>query len=91
MAGTDRLILVANVNAAGKAVFASAGCGGCHTLGDAGSHGNVGPNLDQAKPPYALAVARVTHGRGSMPAFQKQLSPAQILAVARYVSSVAGR
>jgi cytochrome c oxidase subunit 1 len=80
-----------NANAAGKAVFASAGCGGCHTLGDAGSHGNVGPNLDQAKPPYALAVARVTHGRRSMPAFQGQLSGAQIQAVARYVSSVAGR
>jgi cytochrome c oxidase subunit 1 len=80
-----------NANAAGKAVFASAGCGGCHTLGDAGSHGNVGPNLDQAKPPYTLAVARVTHGRRSMPAFQGQLSGAQIQAVARYVSSVAGR
>jgi heme/copper-type cytochrome/quinol oxidase subunit 1 len=80
-----------NASAAGKAVFASAGCGGCHTLGDAGSHGNVGPNLDQAKPPYALAVARVTHGRRSMPAFQGQLSGAQIQAVARYVSSVAGR
>jgi mono/diheme cytochrome c family protein len=51
----------------------------------------VGPNLDQAKPPYTLAVARVTHGRRSMPAFQGQLSGAQIQAVARYVSSVAGR
>ena len=35
---------------AGKAVFTSAGCGGCHTLADAGANGNVGPNLDEAKP-----------------------------------------
>ena len=33
---------------AGKAVFASAGCGGCHTLAAAGTSGNVGPNLDKA-------------------------------------------
>ena len=29
--------------AAGKDVFASAGCAGCHTLADAGATGNVGP------------------------------------------------
>ena len=34
----------------GKQVFASAGCGGCHTLKDAGATGNVGPNLDDLKP-----------------------------------------
>ena len=28
----------------GKKVFTSAGCGGCHTLKDAGTSGNVGPN-----------------------------------------------
>ena len=32
--------------AAGKTVFLSMGCGGCHTLADAGTTGNVGPNLD---------------------------------------------
>jgi len=32
--------------AAGKAVFASNGCGGCHKLAAAGSSGNVGPDLD---------------------------------------------
>ena len=36
---------------AGKAVFTSAGCTGCHTLADANAHGTVGPNLDQVKPP----------------------------------------
>ena len=41
----------------GKAVFASAGCGGCHTLAAAGANGNVGPNLDATKPSEALVVA----------------------------------
>jgi cytochrome c551/c552 len=31
---------------AGKAVFASAGCAGCHTFKAAGASGTVGPNLD---------------------------------------------
>ena len=33
--------------AAGKAVFASAGCGGCHTYKPAGATGKVGPDLDK--------------------------------------------
>lgn len=77
--------------AAGKGVFASAGCVGCHTLADAGSNGNVGPNLDEAKPPYDLVVMRVTNGKGVMPSFKGQLSDQQIQDVATYVSSVAGK
>ncbi|MDP9284066.1 MAG: cbb3-type cytochrome c oxidase subunit I [Actinomycetota bacterium] len=76
---------------AGKDVFASAGCGGCHTLRDAGSTGTAGPSLDQARPPLSLIVDRVTHGKGGMPAFTGQLSGGQIRAVAKYVASVAGR
>jgi mono/diheme cytochrome c family protein len=34
--------------AAGKAVFASNGCGGCHTFAAAESKGTIGPNFDQA-------------------------------------------
>lgn len=33
---------------AGGDVFASAGCGSCHTLEAAGSSGTAGPNLDEA-------------------------------------------
>ena len=75
----------------GKQVFASAGCGGCHTLKDAGSSGNVGPNLDQLKPPKDVVARQVTNGGGAMPAFKGQLSEAQIQAVAEYVSSAAGK
>lgn len=34
--------------AAGRKVFASAGCGACHTFKPAGSTGTVGPNLSEA-------------------------------------------
>ena len=71
--------------AAGEAVFASAGCGGCHTLEAAGSSGNVGPNLDEAKPELSLVIDRVTNGMGGMPPFKGQLSDKQIQDVAAYV------
>jgi mono/diheme cytochrome c family protein len=35
----------------GAQVFASNGCGGCHTLAAAGSGGTVGPNLDEVLTP----------------------------------------
>ena len=76
--------------AAGKEVFASAGCGSCHTLADAGASGSVGPNFDSVKPSYALVVDRVTNGKAAMPSFKGQLDEQQIKDVAAYVSSVAG-
>jgi cytochrome c553 len=77
---------------AGKQVFLGApACGGCHTLADAGTSGNVGPNLDDAQPDAALVVDRVTNGQGGMPSFSGTLSEQQIADVAAYVSSVAGQ
>lgn len=76
---------------AGKGVYASAGCGSCHALADAGSSGNIGPDLDEAKPDAALVTARVTNGRGAMPPFKGQLDATQIADVAAYVSSAAGK
>ena len=76
--------------AAGKEVFASEGCGSCHTLADAQASGNVGPNLDTSKPSTQLVIDRVTNGKGAMPSFGDSLSEAQIADVAAYVSSVAG-
>ena len=74
----------------GKKVFLSAGCTGCHTLKDAGSHGNVGPNLDQAQPDLALVVNRVTKGAGAMPSFKGQLTDKQIADVTAYVVTKTG-
>lgn len=74
--------------AAGKALFASNGCGGCHTFEAAGSSGAVGPNLDEvlegkdAEFVHQSIVdpnAEVAEGYnpGVMPSFQ-QLSEDQV-------------
>jgi mono/diheme cytochrome c family protein len=76
--------------AAGKQVFETAGCKGCHTLKDAGASGTVGPNLDQVKPPLSLVVQRVTKGAGAMPSFKGQLTDKQIADVAAYVVKATG-
>ena len=76
---------------AGRNVFLTAGCTGCHTLKDAGSTGTVGPNLDAAEPSADLVRQRVENGQGAMPSFRSKLSRSQIDAVAAYVSSVAGK
>jgi len=77
--------------AAGKKVFASAGCTSCHTLKDAGSTGTIGPDLDQLKPSEPTVQHQVEVGGSAMPAFKSQLSATQIKDVATYVSSVAGK
>jgi len=77
----------------GKQIFtqgAQPSCTICHTLADAGSAGEIGPNLDELKPSFEQVLNAVTSGVGVMPAFEESLSEAQIQAVARYVSSVTG-
>ena len=74
--------------AAGKELFASQGCGSCHTLADAGASGSVGPNLDETKPSYELVADRVSNGKGAMPAFD--LEEQELQDISAYVSSVAG-
>jgi len=74
----------------GESIF-KANCAACHTLADAGTTGNVGPNLDEVKPTHDKVVTQVTNGGGAMPAFKDSLDAAQINAVADYVSSVAGK
>ena len=73
----------------GKSIFTTT-CGSCHTLSDAGTSGNVGPNLDNSKPSKELVIDRVTNGQGQMPSFKDSLDEAQIRAVADYVSGAAG-
>jgi len=75
---------------AGKGIFQSAGCVSCHTLKAAGATGTVGPNLDQVKPDYRKATARVTLGKGAMPSFKGQLSTQEIANVASFVVQATG-
>jgi mono/diheme cytochrome c family protein len=76
--------------AAGKAVFVKTGCGACHVLASAGATGKVGPSLDSAKPDAQVVIDTVTHGKGAMPAYGRQLTPAQIEHLAAFVSTTAG-
>lgn len=74
---------------AGKAVFASGGCAGCHTFEAAGAGGTVGPNLDEvladkdAEFVHRSIVdpnADIAEGYqpGIMPSFGDQLSEDQV-------------
>jgi mono/diheme cytochrome c family protein len=74
--------------ASAKATFVST-CGGCHTLANAGTHGTVGPNLDQLKPDDATVTHQIINGGGPMPA--GLLKGQSLKDVAAYVSSVAGK
>ena len=82
-------------SAAGKALFASNGCGGCHAFGPAGSSGAVGPNLDESlegkDPEYVRRAivepnADVAEGYqpGVMPSFE-QLSDDQVNDLAAFL------
>jgi mono/diheme cytochrome c family protein len=74
----------------GRQIFTDYGCAQCHSLGDAGATGHVGPSLD-GNPNITLDFVkqRVTDGQGMMPSFASQLSPDEITAVASYIAKVA--
>jgi mono/diheme cytochrome c family protein len=75
---------------AGKTVFASAGCAGCHAFSAAGSSGTTGPNLDESLDGKDAEYVRraivepdadVAEGYspGVMPkTYEEQLSPEQL-------------
>ena len=60
-------------------------CGVCHTLQAAGSAGNIGPDLDQLKPPMSQIIYVVTNGIGVMQAWKGIITYEEIEAVAYYV------
>jgi mono/diheme cytochrome c family protein len=76
---------------AGATVFNTAGCGSCHTLEAAGAGGQIGPNLDDARPGFETVRSKVQSGGGGMPSFAGQLTPTQIRDVAAFVAQNAGR
>ena len=71
----------------GKNIFLGQGnCAACHTLADAKSNGEIGPNLNQIKPDIIRVISAVTNGIGVMPTYEGILSMQEIEAVAHYVS-----
>ena len=74
----------------GKEVFLEAGnCAACHSLSDAGSIAEIGPNLNQIRPQVQTILMAVKNGIGVMPAMEGILSDEEIQAVAHYVSKAA--
>jgi mono/diheme cytochrome c family protein len=61
-------------------------CSSCHILADAGSDGQIGPNLNEIRPDKMRVVNTVTNGIGVMPAYEGQLTKEELDAVAHYVS-----
>jgi mono/diheme cytochrome c family protein len=76
---------------AAAALWGQAGCGGCHTLAATGSTGTTGPNLDVLRLSPAQVAAQVRSGGTGMPPFAKRLTPAQITALASFVSTAESR
>ena len=71
----------------GKNIFLEKGnCATCHSLSDAGSKADIGPNLNLIKPDIGRVVMAVTNGIGIMPAYEGTLTSKEIEAVAIYVS-----
>jgi mono/diheme cytochrome c family protein len=75
--------------ATGAEIWASQGCGGCHTLSAADASAKVGPNLDETRLSAEEIAAIVADGRNQMPGFSASLSEEDIAAVAAYVSESA--
>ena len=92
----------ADVGPEGVALFTEAGCGGCHTLADAGASGTTGPNLDEVLPgqsPDEIRTsivdpsAKLSDGftDGIMPgSYQNQFNEVELDTLVAYLSEVAG-
>ena len=78
---------VAATAASGKDVFTSS-CGGCHTLADAETNGQTGPNLDELKPDAERVKQAIAQGPGIMP--ENLYEGAEADQVAQYVAESAG-
>jgi cytochrome c oxidase subunit 2 len=86
----------------GKTIFVQS-CGSCHTLADAGTTGNLGPNLDEVLPGQSEqdvydsivspdAVITPGYEAGVMPVtFGETLSDEQLEALVTYLLDVAGK
>jgi mono/diheme cytochrome c family protein len=65
--------------AAGKEVFASSGCNGCHTFAAANSNATIGPDLDtalQGKDPQFVLESIVDPNKEVAQGFQPNVMPA---------------
>lgn len=84
--------------ARGKSIFATLGCGSCHTLAATGSKGTIGPNLDTSLKGKDVDFieqslldpgAMVTKGyeRNVMPTFSATLTKQQLADIVAFLSN----
>ena len=66
----------------------SPGCGTCHTLKDAGTAGQNGPNLDTLQPQGLRIERAINNGVGAMPRLGHQLSPSDLKHLSKYIEFV---
>ncbi len=71
----------------GRQLFVS-NCSGCHTLADAGTNGQVGPNLDDVQPDAGQVRSAIESGPGVMP--ENLVEGPDLDAVAQYVATATG-
>ena len=70
----------------GKNIFLNkAACSSCHVLADAGSDGQIGPNLNEIRPDKDRILNAVKNGIGVMPMYEGELTAEEIEAVVYYV------
>ena len=72
---------------AGKRLFASNGCAGCHTFAAAGSKGTTGPDLDSVSPSPERVIRQLRKPGGIMPSFADKLSTQEKRDVAAFVGA----
>ncbi|HEY1538587.1 MAG TPA: c-type cytochrome [Solirubrobacteraceae bacterium] len=72
---------------AGKKLFLTVGCSGCHSLKAAGSTGTQGPDLDLANPSPSRVLAQLTNPGGLMPSFASKLTLTQKRNIAAFVGA----
>ena len=81
-----QILLADEVFEKGRQIFLEQGtCSSCHTLNDAGSEANIGPNLNEIRPDLNRVIIAVTNGIGVMPSFEGILTADEINSVAHYV------
>jgi mono/diheme cytochrome c family protein len=70
----------------GRHVFVSAGCGACHTVASAHTHGQVGPDFDTSEQLNRDQIrTELDYGDGVMPSFRGRLSAQERDAVIEFV------
>jgi mono/diheme cytochrome c family protein len=78
-------ILLTESQQEGRQLF-SENCGSCHTLSAAGTNGEIGPDLDELRPPAPAVTATIETGMGAMP--PHLLKGKEAAAVADFVAAV---